>query len=132
MMVNYGGCTPLSMSDYPGKSATVLFLRGCQHACAWCHNAAIRTGEDSREMAELIWRIDQARPFVSSLVISGGEPLLQLEAVKYLTRYAHQVGLVVGLQTSGKPRGALVEVMKMEHPPDMVLIGGPNFDPSAT
>jgi len=45
--------------------------------------------------------IDESAPFVSGIVISGGEPTLQKEAVMEIARHARSRDLKVGLQTNG-------------------------------
>jgi pyruvate formate lyase activating enzyme len=42
-----------------------------------------------------------SKPFVDALVLSGGEPLLQLEACRHLFRLAKSLDLATGLETSG-------------------------------
>src|SRR5450759_6030856 len=33
-----GGLTPLSLSDWPGQLAAVVFCQGCPWRCGYCHN----------------------------------------------------------------------------------------------
>jgi len=45
--------------------------------------------------------IRKSRPFVSSMVLSGGEPLMQKKACMHLARFAKDNGLLVGIHTCG-------------------------------
>lgn len=45
--------------------------------------------------------IRKSRPFVSSMVLSGGEPLMQKNACMHLASFAKDNGLLVGIHTCG-------------------------------
>jgi pyruvate formate lyase activating enzyme len=98
MQVNYGGME-LSLIDYPGYPAVVIFLRGCSLNCPLCHNAGLKTGKVMIELAEIYQRIPWQ--FIDAVVISGGEPLEQPEVCKDIIRQAHGMKKVVAIQTSG-------------------------------
>jgi len=78
-----------------------VFLRGCPLRCSYCQNEAIQTGEDFRDIDAIKEMIAGSAPFVSGVVISGGEPTLQKDAVMELARYARSLELKVALQTNG-------------------------------
>ena len=113
---------PLSTVDWPGRAATVVFLRGCPLRCPFCQNSSLQQGENFVEfsyIANKIKRIinpdlgmDQltltdavnivmAKPLISALVVSGGEPLMQPKALKMIANLGHGLGLDVGIETSG-------------------------------
>lgn len=77
MNANYGSYIPISTVDWHGKAAVALFLRGCPFRCPYCQNYEILEGSDLLEVKVLKDKIENSIPFVSSLVISGGEPLIQ-------------------------------------------------------
>lgn len=54
-----------------------------------------------RELDEVAGMIRAAAPLISGMVISGGEPTLQKDAVIALARYAKGLGLAVAIQTNG-------------------------------
>lgn len=126
MKANYGGIEPCSCSDYPGHASTVVFLRGCSQGCPWCHNAAIQAGQDLREIEEIYHKIDNSMPFISAVVVSGGEPSEQPEAAMAIADYAHSKGLKAGLHTSGRPMAGFAAIS--DHF-DFILMGGPGYDP---
>jgi pyruvate formate lyase activating enzyme len=105
--VNFGGFVPISTIDWRGRAACVVFLRGCPLRCSYCQNEAIQIGEDYRDSQEIKEMIHSSSPFVSGIVISGGEPTLQKDAVTELARYAKSLDLKVGLQTNGLFPGTL-------------------------
>jgi pyruvate formate lyase activating enzyme len=101
MKVNYGSYVPLSTVDDLGHSSVVIFLRGCELRCWYCHNKHLLSGEELVDIEEIKDSIKQSAPYVSSVTISGGEPLLQIDAVEELIDYAHSLNLEVCLYTSG-------------------------------
>jgi pyruvate formate lyase activating enzyme len=99
--VNFGGFVSLSTIDWRGKAVCTVFLRGCPLRCSYCQNEAIQSGEDSRDLEEIVSMIRTSSPFISGVVFSGGEPAAQPEALIALAESAKKMGLAVGLQTSG-------------------------------
>jgi len=99
--VNFGGFVPISTIDWRGRAVCTIFLRGCPLRCSYCQNEAIQTGQDLRDINEIREMVNGSAPFVSGIVISGGEPTLQGDAVVELARHARSLGLKVGLQTNG-------------------------------
>lgn len=101
MEINYAGRHELSTIDWPGHAAYIVFLRGCPMSCPHCHNDKIRTGEHLVNLNDIAQEILTARRYVSALVISGGEPVMQPEACQELLIWGHALGLKVAIETSG-------------------------------
>ncbi|MDI9633693.1 MAG: anaerobic ribonucleoside-triphosphate reductase activating protein [Methanolinea sp.] len=111
MQVNFGGFVDTSTIDWPGKAVCTVFLRGCPLRCSYCHNAAIQAGSDMRDLDWVVGKIACARPLVSGVVFSGGEPTMQREALVALARAARGMGLLVGIQTNGYFPGTIEELL---------------------
>ena len=101
MMVNYAGATSCSTIDFPGKSAYVVFLRGCPCRCGTCHNKQLWSGHDMVLIDEILADIEKASSLVSAVVITGGECMLQPEAIEEIGYFSHDLGLQVGIETAG-------------------------------
>jgi pyruvate formate lyase activating enzyme len=112
IQLNFGGFVPISTIDWRGRAVCTVFLRGCPLRCSYCQNEGIQTGGDYRELDEITDMIKTSSPFISGVVISGGEPTLQKDAVIALAGYAKSLGLVVGLQTNGLFPGTLEELIR--------------------
>ncbi|MDF1557568.1 MAG: anaerobic ribonucleoside-triphosphate reductase activating protein [ANME-2 cluster archaeon] len=98
---NFGHFIPISTVDWYGRSTSVVFFRGCQFNCPYCQNHAYLEGRDDRTLEDMRTSIAKARPFISALVFSGGEPTIQSSALMELARYAKSRSLDVGLETNG-------------------------------
>ncbi|WP_407354762.1 anaerobic ribonucleoside-triphosphate reductase activating protein [Methanolobus sp. WCC5] len=112
MKVNYGSMVPISTVDWHGKVSIVLFLRGCPYRCPYCQNHALLFEHNMVDASVLEAEIKKSRPFVSSVVFSGGEPLMQKDAVIHLARYAKKIGLLVGIHTNGHYPHVMAELIK--------------------
>jgi len=100
-MINLGGIIDASTLDYPGKVAMVIFFRGCPLRCIYCHNHHLLNGQELVEEYLLEQKIQDASPFISAVVFSGGEPFMQPESLLRLASFAKNSGLLLGIETSG-------------------------------
>jgi pyruvate formate lyase activating enzyme len=112
MKVNYGSCVPISTVDWHGHVSVVLFLRNCPFRCPYCQNYELLSSPGLTDISVLEAAIRKSKPFVRSLVISGGEPLMQEQAVMHLARFAKKNGLLVGIHTNGFYPEVLEELAK--------------------
>lgn len=71
----------------------------CNENCTFCHTADIRHLDDSSDRIE--WKIDRAKRLgYSMVVLSGGEPTMRPELLRWAKRIASR-GLDLGLVTNG-------------------------------
>ncbi len=101
MRVNYGGIVHVSTVDWYGKVAMVIFFRGCPFRCPYCQNYALLKEENFVDVETIEAEIKKAKKFVSAVVFSGGEPLMQIEQIKHLANFAKGLGLLIGVETNG-------------------------------
>lgn len=111
MKVNYAGTVPLSTLDWGGRAAVTLFFRGCPLRCPYCQNHPYLEGSETVELDFVKEQIRSSSPFVSSVVFSGGEPLMQ-KAVVPLAETAKALGLLVGVHTNGCYQETANELVK--------------------
>ena len=112
MKVNYGNTIPISTVDWHGKVSIVFFLRGCPYRCPYCQNHELLFESNMVEASVLEAEMKKSRPFVSSVVFSGGEPLMQKDAVTDFAKYAKKIGLLVGIHTNGHYPHVMAELIK--------------------
>ncbi|HJH32289.1 MAG TPA: anaerobic ribonucleoside-triphosphate reductase activating protein [Methanosarcinaceae archaeon] len=101
MKVNYGMTIPISTVDWHGRVSISIFFRACPFRCPYCHNYKYLSDTDIIDTAEIEKDIIKSKPFVSSVLFSGGEPFLQVGALKHLAAFAKKNGLLVGIHTNG-------------------------------
>ena len=87
--------------DWRGRSVCTVFFRGCPVRCTYCQNAAILSGEDVREIDDVVEMIKSSLLAISGVVFSGGEPTMQKDALLALARATRRLGLANGIQTNG-------------------------------
>jgi pyruvate formate lyase activating enzyme len=100
MKVNYAGTVPISTLDWTGRAAVTIFFRGCPLRCPYCQNHPYLEEPDLVELDFVKEKIETSKPFVSAVVFSGGEPLMQ-PAIVPLAEFAKNLGLLVGIHTNG-------------------------------
>jgi len=104
MRINLAGIVVLSTIDWFGKSAMVIFLRGCPMKCPHCHNEIFKTGVNLVKDTNITSRMLLASQFVDHVVISGGEPSIQVEACRYIIEQAHGMSMKVAIETCGSSK----------------------------
>jgi len=97
-----GGLHKLSLIDYPRKLSAVIFTRGCNFRCPYCHNPELieSNGGDFIEEDKILSFLDERKGKLDGVVLTGGEPTLQSEIVEFLERIK-RLGFFVKLDTNG-------------------------------
>ena len=99
--MNLGGMQKLSLSDYPGRLAAVLFTRGCNYRCPFCHNPQLVTGPCAElDPDNVLAFLERRRGQLDGVVVSGGEPTLQADLPAWLERL-RALGYAIKLDTNG-------------------------------
>jgi pyruvate formate lyase activating enzyme len=108
-----GGYQPCSLCDFPGRVSAVVFTQGCNFRCPFCHNADLlpqTVASDRLIPAEqVLKRLKQRRGQLDAVVITGGEPTLQLDLMDFLQRLRH-MGFLVKLDTNGSRPETLAKI----------------------
>ena len=97
------GLEKVSMNDYPGHPAAVLFIPGCNLRCPYCHNGSLVNApfpEDLVSFDEAAAYLRKRRNVLDSVCISGGEPTL-FPKIKMLIESLQKLGYRVKLDTNG-------------------------------
>ncbi|MFA5052926.1 MAG: anaerobic ribonucleoside-triphosphate reductase activating protein [Parcubacteria group bacterium] len=96
-----GGYQKVSLIDYPGVVASVVFLRGCNFMCPYCHNPELLSAEGGIVLEEEFFSMLFAnRRMLDGVCVTGGEPCLQLELPEFLSKLK-DMGFKVKLDTNG-------------------------------
>ena len=109
----YVGGTVISSVEFHGNMSLVIFMSKCPLACRYCHNAELLDDNTQLSFEEIKKEIDAAADFIDAVVISGGEPLVQSDAVIEILKYVHKLGLKTKLDTSGIYPDKLENILKL-------------------
>lgn len=92
----------LSLLDYPNKVACILFTRGCNFRCPFCHNGLtlLENTTDSIPFDEILSFLKKRIGVLDGVVISGGEPTLMPDLEEKI-RAIKALGYPVKLDTNG-------------------------------
>ena len=107
------GITDLSTIDWPGKLPAIVFLQGCNLRCPWCQNVDgidPRGGKDA-EIEDAVKHIEELRPIIDSIVLTGGEPILQPEACLEILKATKELGLSCAIETNATDPQALKRLL---------------------
>ncbi|MDD4803336.1 MAG: anaerobic ribonucleoside-triphosphate reductase activating protein [Syntrophomonas sp.] len=102
--MKYAGMIKQSLVDYPGEIVAVLFTRGCNMRCPFCHNPDLlikpKILVKPVDIEETIEFMLARGSFLDGVVITGGEPTLNEELVDDIARLK-SIGCLVKLDTNG-------------------------------
>jgi len=109
-----GGLTPLSLSDWPGQLAAVVFCQGCPWRCGYCHNPHLipPRAVTSLEWDDVLAFLERRRGLLDAVVFSGGEPTLQ-PSLRQAMEEVKGMGYLIGLHTAGIVPRRLAEVLPL-------------------
>ncbi len=101
--IAFAGMQKTTLSDYPGKIAAMVFTKGCNFNCPYCHNPQLLSKSsnlnkiDEKDVLEFLHK---RKNVIDGLVVSGGEPTLQPGLPDFLLMIK-TMGLHVKLDTNG-------------------------------
>ncbi len=101
--MNVKGHLPVTLLDWEGKIATVLFLGGCNFRCAFCHNPELVLRPDQQPSVpfeDVIAYLAGKKGWIDGVVITGGEPTLSA-SLRPMIDEIRSLGYPVKLDTNG-------------------------------
>ncbi|MBT4936345.1 anaerobic ribonucleoside-triphosphate reductase activating protein, partial [Candidatus Peregrinibacteria bacterium] len=108
----------LTLLDYPGKTAAIIFTAGCNMRCGYCHNAQFVLPEEIQKQKKDLMPWEEVRSFLKKrkglldgVVISGGEPTLQKD-LKEKIKEIKSMGFLVKLDTNGTGPQIIKELLQ--------------------
>jgi pyruvate formate lyase activating enzyme len=111
------GFQKMTLLDYPGKIAALIFTQGCNFACGYCHNPEmiprlrILPERPELEPAWILKFLKTRKGLLDGVVISGGEPTLQKDLVAFIEKIK-KMGFLVKLDTNGSHPEVLKKLLK--------------------
>lgn len=97
-----GGLQKLTLVDFPGKVAAIVFTKGCLFRCPYCHNPDLVLPDRGVELpiADVKDFLESRKDFLDGICISGGEPTLHKDLPEFIA-YIKKLGYAVKLDTNG-------------------------------
>lgn len=108
------GFQKLTLLDFPGKVACILFTEGCNFRCPFCHNAALVSHVDPSarlQEEEILRQLEKRKGILDGVCVTGGEPLLQNGIEDFLGKLK-EMGFAVKLDTNGSFPERLKAIVK--------------------
>lgn len=108
------GFQKLTILDYPGKVACIVFTPGCNFRCPFCHNAALVTHIDKDtyiDEEEVLSYLKKRQGILDGVVITGGEPLLQ-DGIEEFIGKIKDLGYAIKLDTNGSFPEKLISLVE--------------------
>jgi pyruvate formate lyase activating enzyme len=93
-----------TLIDYPGRVASIIFTKGCNLRCPFCHNRELVDDGfaiEPIEWGEIFEHLTKRKNVLGGVCISGGEPLLYCDDLKKVIDDIHSLGLRVKIDTNG-------------------------------
>jgi len=109
----FGGFTPLTLIDFPGKIACIAFTIGCNFRCPYCHNPELvdETVEETFSEEYVLEFLLKRKRMYDGIVITGGEPTMHSDLPAFLRKIKKQ-GFLVKLDTNGTNPKLLKKLIK--------------------
>jgi len=101
--VIFGGIQKLSLADYPGHTAAVLFTTSCNMRCGYCHNPELVLPERYAEaipLEEVYDFLAKRQGKLDAIAISGGEPTMHEDLPEFVAALK-EAGFLVKLDSNG-------------------------------
>ncbi len=106
-MIYFAGIQRLTLLDYPGHTACIVFLPGCNFRCHYCHNSEFVLPEKLEKIRNTFIPESVFFQFLKKrvgklegVVISGGEPTIHQNLPIFL-RKIKKMGFLIKLDTNG-------------------------------
>lgn len=107
------GYIPISLLDWEGAVAAVLFTGGCNFNCPFCHNPELVNNPDKMKTVpfkDIKSYLMNKKGWIDGVVITGGEPTLAPDLADIIEE-VRALGLPVKLDTNGSNPAILKKLL---------------------
>ena len=114
--MTFGGLEKLTLIDYPGKVACMVYTIGCNFRCPYCHNPELvdETVETRISEQDFLDFLDVRKQLLDAVVVTGGEPTMHAD-LPDLMKKVRDRGFLVKLDTNGTNPLMLERVDRKTH-----------------
>jgi len=109
-----GGLVKFSLNDYPGKTSAVIFTRGCNFRCRYCHNPELVLPEKYAPeipLSQIYSFLESRKGKLDAVCITGGEPTQHSDLPEMLKKIK-EMGFLLKLDTNGSRPEMLETIIK--------------------
>ena len=97
----FGGIQKLTLLDFPGNVACILFTPGCNFRCPFCHNSSlVKSSQPQLTEEEILSFLKKRQGILEGVCITGGEPLIHPDLPEFIKK-VKELGYKVKLDTNG-------------------------------
>ena len=108
------GFEKMTLTDYPGYVAAIVFTQGCNFKCPFCHNSdLIYFKKGSIDENEILNYLSKRKNVLDGVVITGGEPTMQKDLISFLNKIK-DLGLKIKLDTNGAKPESLKKIIELK------------------
>jgi len=90
---------PVTLSDFPGRLASLVFTYGCNLRCRFCHNPELVNMQAKQDISQDFYKYLNLKK-LRAVAITGGEPLFSPDIIPFLI-FLQNRGCAVKLDTNG-------------------------------
>lgn len=109
--MNISGLQKITLLDFPGKMAAIVFTQGCNFRCPFCQNSDLLPNREALiSTQEVLDYLNLRKKILDGVVISGGEPTLQ-KHLKDFIKLCKMYGLAIKLDTNGSNPEVLEDLL---------------------
>ena len=103
MNLRYASIVDFDADAYPPNRSAVIYLAGCPLNCRYCASPELLNGSgfDEKPVEYFLGHLRSVRAATDAVVLTGGEPLMQGNALLELCKPLKQMGFRVRIETSG-------------------------------
>ena len=108
------GLQKMTLTDFPENVACILFLKGCNFRCPYCHNSELidyKIDDNYILKEEVFDFLKKRQGILDGVVISGGEPTVNKDLPK-LIKEIRDLGFKIKLDTNGTNPQMLKELLE--------------------
>ena len=101
--MEFQGLNKLSLLDYPGKVAAILYMNKCNFCCEFCHNwNSLIAAKDNEDIIfdDILSFLKKRIGVLDGVVVTGGEPTLMPDLEDKISKIK-ELGYLVKLDTNG-------------------------------
>ena len=105
-----------SFIDWEGKTVAVVFTKGCNFRCGYCHNPSLvlphllNSTPDISEK-EIFNYLQNRKNWLDGVVITGGEPTIHADLPEFVASIK-KLGFQIKLDTNGTNPSMLIKLIK--------------------